>query len=109
MDRQTEDGGDSVFFVVSGCPDGFPLEASKAPVSFSPEMVFFQGKPVGLGLGRDHEPHLRQTGGNWYLCRTFRCESGMLAGLWEAGTAGLWNQRQAHGVLAVTGSIPFRR
>ena len=51
MDRQTEDGGDSVFFVVSGCPDGFPLEASKAPVSFSPEMVFFKGSLLVLAWG----------------------------------------------------------
>ena len=42
-------------------------------------------------------------GREWYSCRTIRCGSGS----WQDCGAGLWNQRQAHGVLAVTGSIPL--
>ena len=37
-----------------GVPRDFSLEASKT--AKTPEMVFF-GMSVGLGLGRDHEPH----------------------------------------------------
>lgn len=43
-----------MLFMVSGYPDGFPFEASDTRC-FSPEIVF-AGKPVGLGLGQDHEP-----------------------------------------------------
>ena len=42
-------------------------------------------------------------GREWYSCRTIRCGSGS----WKDCGAGLWNRRQAHGVLAVTGSIPL--
>ena len=42
-------------------------------------------------------------GREWYSCRTIRCGSGSRQ---DCG-AGLWNRRQAHGVLAVTGSIPL--
>ena len=36
-------------------------------------------------------------GREWYSCRTIRCGSGS----WQDCGAGLWNRRQAHGVLAV--------
>ena len=69
---------------VSGCPNGLSLKASKAPV-ISTRNGVFQGKPVGLGLGRDHEPHYG---------RPFTVRSAVESGSW-----------QARGVLAVTGSI----
>ena len=54
--------------------------------------------PVGLGLGRDHEPHYGRREGMVLM---------PYDPLWVGQLAGLWNRRQAHGVLAVTGSIPL--
>ena len=44
-------------------------------------------------------------GREWYSCRTIRCGSGS----WQDCGAGLWNRRQAHGVLAVQRQYSFRR
>ena len=44
-----------MFLVSVGVPRDFSLEASKAFIESTRNGVF--GMPVGLGLGRDHEPH----------------------------------------------------
>ena len=100
-DRQTEDGGDSVFFVSVGVPRDFSLEASKAPVLFHQKWCFL-GCLLVLAWGETTNRTMAD-GREWYSCRTIRCGSGS----WQDCGAGLWNRRQAHGVLAVTGSIPL--
>ena len=55
--------------------------------------------PVGLGLGRDHEPHYGRREGMVLM---------PYDPLWVGQLAGLHTlEGQAHGVLAVTGSIPL--
>ena len=56
--------------------------------------------PVGLGLGRDHEPHYGRREGMVLM---------PYDPLWVGQLAGLWNRRQAHGVLAVQRQYSFRR
>ena len=100
-EEKTEDGGDSVFFVSVGVPRDFSLEASKAPVLFHQKWCFL-GCLLVLAWGETTNRTMAD-GREWYSCRTIRCGSGSRQ---DCG-AGLWNRRQAHGVLAVTGSIPL--
>ena len=102
-DRQTEDGGDSVFFVSAGVPKDFSLEASKAPVLFHQKWCFL-GCLLVLAWGETTNRTMAD-GREWYSCRTIRCGSGS----WQDCGAGLWNRRQAHGVLAVQRQYSFRR
>ena len=76
-----------------GVPRDFSLEASKT--AKTPEMMFF-GLPVGLGWGETTNRTMTDVREE-YSCRTIRCGSGS----WQDCGTGLWNQRQAHGVLAV--------
>lgn len=84
-----------------GVPRDFSLEASKAPVLFHQKWCFL-GCLLVLAWGETTNRTMAD-GREWYSCRTIRCGSGS----WQDCGAGLWNRRQAHGVLAVTGSIPL--
>ena len=82
-----------------GVPRDFSLEASKT--AKTPEMMHL-GCLLVLAWGETTNRTIAD-GREWYSCRTIRCGSGS----WQDCGAGLWNRRQAHGVLAVTGSIPL--
>ena len=84
-----------------GVPRDFSLEASKAPVLFHQKWCFL-GCLLVLAWGETTNRTMAD-GREWYSCRTIRCGLGN----WQDCGAGLWNRRQAHGVLAVTGSIPL--
>ena len=78
-----------------GVPRDFSLEASKAPVLFHQKWCFL-GCLLVLAWGETTNRTMAD-GREWYSCRTIRCGSGS----WQDCGAGLWNRRQAHGVLAV--------
>ena len=78
-----------------GVPSDFSLEASKAPVLFHQKWCFL-GCLLVLAWGETTNRTMAD-GREWYSCRTIRCGSGS----WQDCGAGLWNRRQAHGVLAV--------
>ena len=89
-----------------GVPRDFSLEASKAPVLFHQKWCFL-GCLLVLAWGETTNRTMAD-GREWYSCRTIRCGSGS----WQDCThwrAGLWNRRQAHGVLAVQRQYSFRR
>ena len=86
-----------------GVPRDFSLEASKAPVLFHQKWCFL-GCLLVLAWGETTNRTMAD-GREWYSCRTIRCGSGS----WQDCGAGLWNRRQAHGVLAVQRQYSFRR
>ena len=86
-----------------GVPRDFSLEASKAPVLFHQKWCFL-GCLLVLAWGETTNRTMAD-GREWYSCRTIRCGSGSRQ---DCG-AGLWNRRQAHGVLAVQRQYSFRR
>ena len=69
----------------------------------TPAMVFW-GCLLVLAWGETTNRTMAD-GREWYSCRTIRCGSGS----WQDCGAGLWNRRQAHGVLAVQRQYSFRR
>ena len=89
------------FFVSVGVPRDSSLEASKT--AKTPEMMHL-GCLLVLAWGETTNRTMAD-GREWYSCRTIRCGSGS----WQDCGTGLWNRRQAHGVLAVQRQYSFRR